>query len=153
MTEGNPLMTLLELSRDECLELVTAGSVGRVVALIGTPPQPVIRPVNYVFDAVSQSVVFRSGEGSKLSALARSTKAWFEVDAIDTANHTGWSVIVEGMTERVRDAMETRRLDRLSLTTWVTGAPTQLVRIRARTVSGRRIAPASPAPASPPNAG
>jgi uncharacterized protein len=143
MTDGTPT-TLVELGRDECLELVTGGSVGRVVALIGTPPQPVIRPVNYAFDAVSQSVVFRSGEGSKLSALARSTKAWFEVDAIDTENRTGWSVIIEGMTERVRDAMEVRRLDRLALHTWVTGAQTHWVRIRARTVSGRRIGPADP---------
>lgn len=128
-----------ELGREECLELLGTGDIGRVVVLLGVSSQLVIRPVSYLFDEVSQSVVFRSTEGTKLSALARSTRAWFEVDAIDAQSRTGWSVLVEGATERVTQPMEVRRLDRLPLHSWVAGPRSQWIRIRARTVSGRRI--------------
>ena len=42
-----------------------------------------IRPVNYVFDPVSQSVMFRSEPGSKLHALLHATRACFAVDDVD----------------------------------------------------------------------
>ena len=62
ITEGtSPL--LAELGRDECLRLLGAAAVGRVVVLTGVGHTPVIRPVNYVFDEASQSVVFRCTPG------------------------------------------------------------------------------------------
>jgi hypothetical protein len=42
-----------------------------------------IRPVNYVFDERSQSVVFRTALGSKFYALLSAAHAAFEVDGID----------------------------------------------------------------------
>jgi uncharacterized protein len=134
-----PAPSSIELTRSECLTLLGTGAIGRVVVTIGCESRPVIRPVNYVFDAVSQSVVFRSTPGSKLSALLHSTSACFEADDIDVASRTGWSVIIEGVTEPVRDAMELRRLRQVALHSWVAGPDAQLIRIRARTVSGRRI--------------
>lgn len=141
---GAPAETTVELSRDECLELLGTGVVGRVVVPIGASLRPVIRPVNYAFDVVSQSVVFRSTAGSKLYALLHSTRACFEVDDIDAEARRGWSVIIEGVTEPVVDVMELRRLERLSLDSWVTGPGSRWIRIRARTVSGRRIEAARP---------
>jgi nitroimidazol reductase NimA-like FMN-containing flavoprotein (pyridoxamine 5'-phosphate oxidase superfamily) len=129
---------LAELSRDECLELLASAVIGRVVVPSGASRRPVIRPVNYAFDPASQSVVLRSAPGGKLHALLHATEAWFEVDAFDPDNRTGWSVIVHGVTEPVTAPTEVRRLERL-LHSWVTGTTGQLIRIRARTVSGRRI--------------
>lgn len=136
--------SVAELGRDECLDLLATGTIGRVVVTIGPSGWPVIRPVNYVFDAVSQSVVFRSAEGTKLYALLHSMSAAFEVDDIDVETRSGWSIIIEGVTEPVRDAMEVRRLGRLPLHSWLAGPEARLIRIRARTVSGRRIAAAPP---------
>ena len=62
---------------------------------------PLIRPVNYVFDDRSQSVVFRTGRGSKFHALLRSANAAFEIDGIDERARTGWSVVMRGVTDEV----------------------------------------------------
>lgn len=129
----------IELSRAECLELLAETSFGRVV--LGSPRggKPMIRPVNYAFDAGSSAVVFRSGAGSKFHALARSATAQFEIDAIDDRRHTAWSVIISGATEQVTAPAEIRRLEGLGLASWAPGERPHWIRIRARTVSGRRI--------------
>src|SRR5947209_13965495 len=85
---------MLVLSRDECLRLLAAHNFGRLAVAMETP---VIRPVNYMFDESSQSVVFRTAEGSKFHALLLSTNAAFEIDGIDPGSRTGWSVIIVGM--------------------------------------------------------
>lgn len=91
---------LVELSREECLTLLSWHRVGRVV-VSGSGATPVIRPVSYVFDEPSQSVVFRTANGSKLHWLTRTARAAFEIDDADHVTRTGWSVIVAGVTEEV----------------------------------------------------
>jgi nitroimidazol reductase NimA-like FMN-containing flavoprotein (pyridoxamine 5'-phosphate oxidase superfamily) len=135
----HPTALLVEVDRAECLKLVAHDTIGRVVVTIGADAWPVIRPVNFVFDPVSQSIVFRSAAGSKLYALLHSARACFEVDDVDVEGRSGWSVIVEGVTEPVADVMELRRLERLALYSWVTGPESRWIRIRARAVSGLRI--------------
>ena len=130
---------MLELSRPQCLELLAANTVGRL-AINTHHDAPVIRPVNYVFDEASQSVVFRTGLGSKFHHLLQATKAAFEVDGIDPDSHTGWSVIIVGVSEDVTDPLELRRLESLVVDPWAPGNKGYLARIRAYSVSGRRIA-------------
>jgi hypothetical protein len=48
-------------------------------------------------------------------------------------------VIVNGVTEEVTRPEELRRLEAAGLHTWAPGARPRWIRIRARTVSGRRI--------------
>jgi uncharacterized protein len=138
-----------ELSRDECLELLAANSLGRMAVVIGDRV-PLIRPVNYAYDRRSQSVVFRTAEGSKLHALWRATNAAFEIDGIDEAAATAWSVIITGVTTEITDASELRRLHRLGLMSWAPGPKPHWLRIRAGTVSGRRISLAGEPNASRP---
>jgi uncharacterized protein len=126
-----------DLSREECLELLGANGVGRLA--VSGKDAPVIRPVNYAFDGPSQSVVFRTAPGSKFYALLRQNAAAFEVDGIDPENRTGWSVIIVGATEEVTSPSDVRRLDGLGLHQWAPGEKPHWVRIRAWTVSGRRI--------------
>ncbi|MGH2886285.1 MAG: pyridoxamine 5'-phosphate oxidase family protein [Solirubrobacteraceae bacterium] len=127
---------MLVLSRDECLRLLASHNFGRLALAMDSP---VIRPVNYVFDERSQSVVFRTAEGSKFHAMLISGNAAFEIDGIDAGSRTGWSVIIVGMTEEVTNPSEFRRLERLGLDTWTPGQKAHWMRIRAWTVSGRRI--------------
>ncbi len=129
---------LLELGRRECLELLGSNDFGRL-AVAGGGQAPVIRPVNYAFDAATQSVVFRTARGSKFHSLARATHAAFETDRVDVSTRTGWSVIIVGVTEEVTGPAELRRLGNLGLDPWIPGDKHHWVRIRARTVSGRRI--------------
>ena len=134
---------LVTLDREECLRLLSTSNLGRVaVNAPGWPP--VIRPVTYVFDRPSQSVVFRSDRGSKFTALLHAGEAAFEVDGVDSSEHTGWSVIVVGMAEIVDRASEVHRLDQLGLHPWAPGNRPHWIRIRAPVVSGRRITAVDP---------
>ena len=150
--EGSPLpdeptSKLLVLTREECLELLASHRFGRLAVSMDPP---VIRPVNYVFDERSQSVAFRTADGSKFHAMVINGNAAFEIDGIDPESRTGWSVIIVGMAEEVTSPSELRRLDRLSLETWIPGRKAHWMRIRAWTVSGRRITLADSAVAARP---
>ncbi len=129
---------MLELSREECLDLLASHNFGRL-AVVMTNGSPVIRPVNYVFDRRSQSVVFRTAPGSKFHALLHAAKAAFEIDGIDERTRTGWSVIIEGVTAQVTVPDDIGRLNRLGLKPWAPGSKSHWVHIRAWTVAGRRI--------------
>ena len=129
---------MVELSREECLGLLASHRFGRL-AVVMSNGAPVIRPVNYVFDPSSQSVVFRTGRGSKFHALLNAAKAAFEIDGIDEGTQTGWSVIIEGVTAEVTVPNDIGRLERLGLQPWAPGPKPHWVHIRAWTVSGRRI--------------
>jgi nitroimidazol reductase NimA-like FMN-containing flavoprotein (pyridoxamine 5'-phosphate oxidase superfamily) len=135
---------MLELDRAECLRLLASAHFGRVAVVLGETAPPVIRPLNYVFDERSQSVIFRTARGSKLHALLRTKQAAFEVDHIDSATRTGWSVVIVGTTEEITDPGELRRLETLGLDVWAPGSRMHWGRIRAWTVSGRRIGEGRP---------
>jgi uncharacterized protein len=138
---------MLVLPREECLRLLASNRFGRLAVAMDTP---VIRPVNYVFDERSQSVVFRTADGSKFHAMLVNGNAAFEIDGVDPGSRTGWSVILVGMTEEVTSPGELRRLNGLGLETWTPGRKAHWMRIRAWTVSGRRIVmSAGAAPARP----
>jgi nitroimidazol reductase NimA-like FMN-containing flavoprotein (pyridoxamine 5'-phosphate oxidase superfamily) len=137
---------MLELDQPECRRLLAATSLGRIAVSVAAWDHPVIRPVNYVFDEDSQSVLIRSDEGAKLIALLQSAKAAFEIDGFDPAGHVGWSVIVVGVTEEVTNPAELRRIARLGLQPWAPGDKGRWVRLRANRVSGRRIASVSGEP-------
>jgi nitroimidazol reductase NimA-like FMN-containing flavoprotein (pyridoxamine 5'-phosphate oxidase superfamily) len=133
---------LAELDRDECIRLLGSTKLGRLAVL---PPTwsgaPVIRPVSYAFDPSSQSIVFRSAQGSKFTALLLSKAAAFEIDGLEPTGDSGWSVIVQGPIEEIDSPTEIRRLERLGLRTPVAAEEkTHWMRIRATAVTGRRIA-------------
>ena len=140
-TEYRGVTDIRELQHDECIELLARTGFGRLAV---SPPDwrtpPVIRPVSYVFDRGSQSIAFRTGRGSKFTALLLSGPAAFEIDGIDSAERTGWSVIVQGPIEEVKNTTELNRLESLDLRSWAPGEKPHWIRLRATVVSGRRIA-------------
>ena len=138
--DSEPSDRLVELDRDECLRLLAATELGRLAVNVPEWP-PVIRPVNYVFDESSKSIVFRSARGSKFTALVLSGKAAFEIDGIGSAGETGWSVIVLGVAEEVTNTAEVDRLEQLGLRPWAPGEKHHWIRISTNVVSGRRILP------------
>ena len=136
---GGPNAVIVDLDRPECLRLLVSNSIGRVAVSVAGRDTPMLRPVNYVFDESSKSVLIRSDLGSKLHALLNSATATFEIDGIDSGGHVGWSVIVMGVSEEIANPSELRRIDSLGLEPWAPGHKGHWIRIRANTVSGRRI--------------
>jgi len=130
---------LSEISPADCLELLAEHHLGRLAVNVPGWP-PLIRPVSYVFDPHSRSVVFGCIRGSKFHALARAQRAAFEIDGEDGEH--GWSVIVIGPIEEVGSRSDIDRLDRSRIRPWVAEDSRHWLRIRATAISGRRIGPA-----------
>jgi hypothetical protein len=135
-TGQDPRTGLIELDHDECLRLVRSSTLGRLAVVV--EEQPLVFPVNFTLD--HNAVVLRTDEGTKLYA-ARHGFVAFECDDIDRTYHTGWSVLISGNAEEIREPVEIARLDRLPLGPWAPGPKPVWLRIRPRTITGRRIPP------------
>jgi nitroimidazol reductase NimA-like FMN-containing flavoprotein (pyridoxamine 5'-phosphate oxidase superfamily) len=126
---------LEELDAEECRALVAAGGVGRVV--FDTSDGPMAVPVNY--RCLGETIVFRSEADSALVPPKGGDEAAFEVDHLDDALTEGWSVLVSGRRELITNSEEAERAWSLGIVPWAPGDRDTLVRIVARSWSGRRI--------------
>ncbi len=98
---------------------------------------PTILPVN--FAVLDTSVVFRTGDGTKLDAAVRNAVVAFEADAIHSIFESGWSVVVVGVAEEVHDPTEIDQVTQMGLRPWAPGSRSHLIKINPTIVSGRRI--------------
>ena len=133
-----PRRTLEDLSWDECFTLLGQETVGRLVYEDDLGLAAV--PINYA--VAGHDIVFRSEEGSKVRGLREHTVA-FEVDHIDQASRSGWSVLVRGASkeigfEHLSDLL--RQFDGDVPTPWKSGIHKIWVVITPKTVAGRRLA-------------
>ena len=110
-------------------------TLGRVGVTIGA--LPVVLPVNFTVDG--DRILVRTGEGTKLDAALRKAVVAFEVDDLDPLSHAGWSVVVTGMADEVKDPSELRtfRVDRLAR--WAPKGDGHVMAITTDVISGRRI--------------
>ena len=126
------------LDEDTCWRLVDAAEIGRIG--FSSDDRPLILPVNH--RVVDRSVVFRTAEGSKLTAAVLRRPVVFEVDGWSQDHRSGWSVLVHGVAMPVRSGPLLGRLTELGLEPWAseTGRA-EWVRIRTNEVSGRSTPP------------
>jgi nitroimidazol reductase NimA-like FMN-containing flavoprotein (pyridoxamine 5'-phosphate oxidase superfamily) len=143
-TEFRTGMEILE--PPACWALLREAQVGRLALAIANHPD--IFPINFVVDHAS--VVFRTAEGTKLSAAVLGRAVAFEVDGYDAESGEAWSVVVKGHArelELLQDLFEA--LD-LPLFPWHASPKHRFVRIVPEEVTGRRFhvvePPASGAP-------
>lgn len=125
------------LDRDECLRLLATQQVGRLGFISGGHPD--VLPVNYVLDG--DAVVFATSPGTKLWATTRSPVA-FEVDSIEPATRSGWSVVIHGVAQEITTLDSQTVLDRiqaLQLSPWPAGERPNVVRLPATSITGRRV--------------
>ncbi len=121
------------------MALLRASQVGRVV--VTDRALPAAYPVNFVL--MDDDVVFLTTGGSKLNAAEGEAVVAFEVDEIDPAQQTGWSVLVQGLAGLIEDPDELARAWALPLQPWASAGHFRFVRIRTELVSGRRLVPAA----------
>lgn len=138
--------TLIEvIDRRECLELLAGQVLGRLGIVEGRAP--LVLPVNYAMHG--DAVVFRTGPGSKLAA-SHGGPGCFEIDGVDEASRSGWSVVVRGRLEEVT-SLDPELLAAVAglAEPWVPEGRPNVVRLVPNVISGRRVSGANgPPPAA-----
>src|SRR4029450_8544636 len=102
-------MELEPLTREDALWLMSGVPVGRVVYSAGG--LPAVTPVNFAL--VDGAIVIRTVAGLGRCTAMKDSVVAFQVDEIDAASHTGWSVTAIGQATEVRDPGELARVTRL----------------------------------------
>jgi transcriptional regulator with XRE-family HTH domain len=130
----NPV--LQSLSREECMQLVARGGIGRF--LFDEPGRgPVAIPVN--FRMADDGVVFRTTSESSAYESLHGQPISFDVDHFDDALGEGWSVLLSGTASVITDPAELDRAKALGIEPWADGDRQTYVRIAVTRVTGRRI--------------
>jgi transcriptional regulator with XRE-family HTH domain len=125
---------LVELDEAECWRLVQPGGVGRVAVV--TTDGPVVLPVN--FAVLSRTVVFRTAPGT-VPATHVGEQVAVEVDQVDSALRSGWSVLLSGRSEQV-DVGQLGS-DVPIVQPWAGGVRDLYLQVRVVRITGRRIVP------------
>jgi nitroimidazol reductase NimA-like FMN-containing flavoprotein (pyridoxamine 5'-phosphate oxidase superfamily) len=135
--DGKPLAAqrrLVELSPYECWQLLEkATRVARVVWTLDGAAA--IVPVNYT--VADGSLWFRTAPGSRLAQECPGRQVMVEIDSVDPATQSGWSVIVTGVAESIEAADVPDILGGLQV--WPQGQRPLFMRVAADQVSGRRL--------------
>jgi len=136
----NLLMTdshgVTDLAEHTCWRLLRSAEVGRLA--VSGDEGPDIFPINFLVD--HGTIVFRTAQGSKLSAALSSPVVAFEADGYDEAANEAWSVVIKGAAEEIKNLHERIDSMELPLSPWHAAAKPCFVRIVPETVSGRRFA-------------
>jgi nitroimidazol reductase NimA-like FMN-containing flavoprotein (pyridoxamine 5'-phosphate oxidase superfamily) len=128
---------LEDLGEAACRSLLAQEDVGRI-AFVDHEGYPVVLPVNYrVHD---ERIVFRTGEGLKLQSIPLRRVA-FEIDRIDPAGPTGWSLLVRGFAREVTTAVGEpyESLRSGPLAPWAGGPKEHWVAVEIHSITGRQI--------------
>lgn len=123
---------LLELTPQECWDLIAPGGVGRVAAM--TKDGLVVLPMNFTVDA--HSILIRTSPQGVLGRLNEATENAFQVDRVDETLSEGWSVLLVGGIQRVDEVPASGEID--GPQPWV-GVNDLLLRFRPRRITGRRV--------------
>lgn len=137
-TPNTPATEVLETN--ECWELLRGVSVGRLAVWVDNHPD--IFPVNYKVD--HGTMVFRTGEGTKLHAALGDAPVAIEADGVDAETGVAWSVVVKGQASAVKLTQDVLDTIGLLLFPWEAGQKDQFIRIVPSDVSGRRFKVAPP---------
>jgi nitroimidazol reductase NimA-like FMN-containing flavoprotein (pyridoxamine 5'-phosphate oxidase superfamily) len=107
---GDPIETddqPVAMSGRSCERLLRESSLGRIAYVVDG--WPVVFPVNYAFDGAD--VIVRTDARSNLAALSHQpVQVALEVDSTVRDFKSGWSVLVHGLAEQVKEPDELARL-------------------------------------------
>lgn len=129
------------LAEDESLRLIERAEIGRIGFTGRYGPE--VLPVN--FKVVGGTIVFRTeadgalGEDLRTGIRGAEYKVAFEVDEVDAATRTGWSVMVQGAVHHVEDEAERAELTEVGIESWMSGERSLFMRITPTVITGRRI--------------
>ena len=119
-----------EMTEADCWEMLRRHELGRLAYRDGDTVQ--IAPLNYAVQG--RSIVFRTAEGSKLSAIRDHNDVAFEID--ETTDEAAMSVICRGRAVELTGE-DAQMVDQLRLRPWVRTVKHHVVSIEIEEISGR----------------
>lgn len=129
-------MTWTELSLTRCLDVLYAGSVGRVA--LTTPLGPRIVPVNYAMH--NADIIVRTSPDSELGRYGANALLAFEVDQVDYEHHHATTVVARGLGHVVGDPLQIEDIRRFGdPEPWAGGVRDLYLRITWDDLTGRRV--------------
>ncbi len=123
------------VSPEECVRLLRTRSLGRIG--LSAEALPVILPVNYVLK--DDMVVIRTRRGTKLARATRNSIVAFEVDEIDQATGSGWSVMIQGLAREASAQTAHAMATEPALARWLDPVTSKHFSISIDRMSGRRL--------------
>lgn len=141
VTKQPPASGIEVLSSEQCWHQLRQVSVGRLAVWAGDHPD--IFPINYVVD--HGTIVFRSGEGTKLDLALAEAPVALEADGVNADTGVAWSVVVKGQAASIKAAEEVLDTVGLLLFPWQSGRKDHFVRVVPTSITGRRFTVTPPA--------
>ena len=123
------------LSEDECWDLLSSMSLGRLATILGGKPE--IFPVN--FATRRRAVLFRTAHGTKLYSAVMGDGVAFEADYHDPSLTYGWSVIIKGRAHLLSANADILDAEEAPLRPWIATLKPLYVRVIAQEITGRRF--------------
>ena len=133
MLDPWPRGKLVELTAEECWEVLARSSVGRIAWCADDGPH--LAPLNIT--AHDGRVWLRTTAYSQLAVMARDRPVAIEVDEIDESSRAAVSVVVRGVASSEVPLPE--GLDQL--VTWVDGSRQLALSVATTEITGRRLMP------------
>jgi uncharacterized protein len=129
----------IRLGRAESIRLLAGAPVGRVIFTVNA--LPAVRLMNFAL--ADGLIVLRTAADTAVARKVIDAIVAFEVDDLDAATSSGWSVVVTGRATRVTDPELIARYRKIPLTPWAPGERDQFVVITTEVVEGRRVSRAA----------
>lgn len=134
----NETRTFDRIGAEECWLLVGSEGVGRVGFMGATNIQ--IVPTRY--DAQRGTAYFRAGTFGELARRVHGRAVTLQVDDIDHANFSGWSVVMTGTAHRVDDAATVAaRWSAGRPSPWLPTPQAQWIALDVDEITGERVSP------------
>jgi hypothetical protein len=121
------------LDRQQCLDYLAAGGLGRIAVNVGA--LPAILPVQFALDG--EQVVFSVGAGTALDRATRDAVVAFESDGLEPDGRRQWSVTVTGIARHLVDGPVVGRPDAM-VSGWAHLETPRVVTVSTDYLSGRR---------------
>jgi hypothetical protein len=137
MTASDERAQLAELSQEECFRLLSASRVGRIGFAVNS--EPWIFPVNFRLfgEGDDWRLLLTTRPGNQIDRAPR--RVAFEVDGVDEAHESGWSVLIRGSLRHLGRAEAEQRPAGVEPATWLERDPASWLAITPERVTGRRL--------------
>jgi nitroimidazol reductase NimA-like FMN-containing flavoprotein (pyridoxamine 5'-phosphate oxidase superfamily) len=135
MTDMNMVPEAEVLDVEECWRLLGQTGVGRLAVIVDGHPD--VFPINFAVN--NQTLVFRTGSGTKQRAIEADDSVAFEADSVSAEFGAAWSVVVKGKAEKAVGAGPALDEIRRALFPWQGVGKEHLISVTPQSVTGRRF--------------